>query len=311
MLDPSLYNMICEMITKALKPDQIDELGRLLLKKHCSHDILGLDEHITVPARKAAEAFMEACREKSCEEKLLKLLIELEGSQLLGKAVHFDGLEEMMNAMMRSGFVYDAKKRRIRRMKEDPLEMPGWGSLRDGKRYEISIVSVDIVGNSALVKKHGMKKAEKLYYRFWSFLRRVMEVYDGRIWNWAGDGGIIAFSFKGHQQRAVLFAMELQRLIPVFNADPDKKISDSITLRLGLDCGKMKFSSDTGQIVSETINYAAHLEKSFAEAGGIALSGKMANSLPKKLREMFVSDGVFEEQEAFRFRDDSLVGSKV
>jgi class 3 adenylate cyclase len=298
MLDPWLYNCIAEMLTKSMSSDQIDEMGCLLMDHHCSHTILGIDNHITVSARKAAGAFLAECVGNKCEEKLLKFLVEIDGSPLLGKPVQLKGIEELMNAMARSGYVYDWKKRKVRSLKEDPQELPGWGALREGKRYDITIASIDIAGSSALVKKHGLKKAEKLYYQFWSFLRRVLSVYDGRIWNWAGDGGIVAFAFKEHQQRSVLCAMELQSLMAIFNADPRKPVQDTIALRIGIDTGKVRFSADTGQIVSEAINYAAHLEKGFTEPGGISISGELAAILPKTLRALCHEKGIYEGRKA-------------
>ncbi|ADK80146.1 putative adenylate/guanylate cyclase [Sediminispirochaeta smaragdinae DSM 11293] len=302
MLDPSLHNHIAEMMTKSLKPDQIDELGCLLMNHYCSHTILGLDSHITVPTRKAATAFIQECEQKGYEERLLKLLIEIDGNQLLGKTVNLEGIEEMRNMMLYSGLVYDEKKRKIRKLREDPSELSNWGALKQGKRYDMTIASVDIVGNSAIVKKHGIKKAEKLYFRFWAFLRKVLEDYDGRIWNWAGDGGILAFTFKGHQQRAVMFALEVQSLIGVFNASPDKPVNEIIRLRIGLDTGKIKFADETGQIVSETINYAAHLEKNGTDPGSISVSDELIGSLPKSLRALFKGNGVFEERKTWKYK---------
>ncbi len=301
MLDPWLYNCVAEMLTRAMKPDQIDEVGCLLMKHHCSHTVLGLDKHITVPTRKAATALLDECIDKGCEERLLKFLVEIDGTPLLGKVVQLDSIEELLSAMARSGYVYDEKKRKIRSLKEDILELTSWGALKEGRYYDITTVSVDIAGSSAIVKKHGMKKAEKLYFHFWSFLRRILAVYDGRIWNWAGDGGIIAFTFKRHQQRALMFAVELQSLMELFNADPERPVNEKLRLRIGLDCGRIKYLSDTGQIVSETINYAAHLEKSFTAPGGISASAELIAAVPASLKAMFKSAGSFEGRRAWRY----------
>jgi class 3 adenylate cyclase len=300
MLDPWLYNCVAEMITRAMKPDQIDEAGCLLMKHYCSHTLLGIDKHITVSTRKAAAALLNECIEKGYEERLLKFLVEIDGNPLLGKVVQLDGIEELLSAMARSGYIYDEKKRKIRVLKEDIRELTGWGALKVGRYYDITVVSIDIAGSSAIVKKHGMKKAERLYFHFWSFLRRILAVYDGRIWNWAGDGGIIAFTFKGHQKRALMFALELQSLMELFNSDPDRPVNEAIRLRMGLDWGKIKYLSDTGQIVSETINYAAHLEKGFTSPGGISASAELITAVPGSLKAMFRSGGTFEGRKAWR-----------
>jgi class 3 adenylate cyclase len=298
MLDPGITNNVIEMLSKNLKPDQINEIGKLIIKKFDMYEILGIDHHITISKRKAAATLIEQCSSEKCEDQLLKLLIDLDGSDLAGQTVSFAELEVVMNDLAKQGYVYDYKKRKMKRIKEDVDELPNWGVLRAGKTYEMTIVSLDIVGNSKLVKDHGLKKAEKLYFQFWSFLRRVLAVYDGRIWHWAGDGGILAFTFKTHSIRAVMFAMEIQHLLPVFNMDPERPISDELTLRVALDTGKIKFDDDTGKIVSDTINYAAHLEKSFTGPGCISVSEKVLKLLPEGMRAYFSGTAEFEGRKA-------------
>mgnify|MGYP006290942935 CR=1 FL=1 len=298
MLDPTLRNTIIEMLSEELTPDQIDEIGGFLIKNHSAHSSLGIGDHITVSSRKAATALVEECADKRCEEKLFKFIIELDGEKLLGKPVALRDLERLLNQLAKTGYVYDQKKRRLKKIREAVDDMPNWGALKHGREYEVSVGSVDIVGSSSLVRKHGHRKMEKLYYEFWVLLRRVLSVYDGRIWGWQGDGGLVAFAFRRHQERAVLFAMELQQLMKVFNVNPGKPIPDDIELRIGLDAGMVKYQDDTGQIISDTINYAAHLEKSFTSPGGITISKELLDSVPREMLRHFNEKGEFEGRTA-------------
>src|SRR6056297_147473 len=299
MLDPVLLNDMTEMLTKHLKPNQIDEIGRMLFKRYNSHEKLGIDDHITIPRRKSAEALIDECLASKKEEELIKCLIELDGSDLLGKTVAFDSIETFMKDIVSSGYLYDFKKRKIRILKGDQDELSNWGALREGKNYEVTVASIDIVDNSALVKKYGMKKIEKVYAKFWSLLRRILAVYDGRTWSWSGDGGLVAFTFKEHPTRAVLFALELQNVLSVFNVDPSLQIDEPISLRIGLDTGKLKFTQNTGQIVSETINYAAPLEKTFTSPGKVSISKELYLRISKNLQSIFDCEGEFEGRTAF------------
>lgn len=298
MLDPTLSNTIIEMLSKELKADQIDEIGRFLIKGHSAHTTLGLNNHITVTPRKAAVALVDECTDNNREEELVKFLIEIDGEKLLGRKVELNDLETLMNGLARSGYIYDPKKRKLKSIKASAEEMPNWGALKNGKQYEVSIGSLDIVGSSDLVKRHGQKKMEKLYFEFWNLLRRTLTQYDGRIWSWQGDGGLVAFALKRHQERAVLWALELQQLIKVFNANPRTSISDDIELRIGLDTGKVKYQEDTGRIISDTINYAAHLEKSFANPGGITISKELLDAVPQEMVHHFSEKGEFEGRTA-------------
>ena len=81
----------------------------------------------------------------------------------------------------------------------------------------------------------------------WEFLKGKLDRWEGRIWNWAGDGGIVAFRGEENVPRAVSCGMEILSALPVFNMQPDKPIKDEIYLRIALDFGPLKFFSDTGK----------------------------------------------------------------
>lgn len=299
MLDKSLQAELVEILASNFNPVQIDEIGSLFEKNYNSHTILGMKDHITVPIRKGANALVDFCIQKKCDDELVSVLVETDGSKMMGKQVNIPEIEEFLSKLAEYGYIYDYKNRKVRKIKEDVMDLPNWGSLRDGKQYDVTVGSIDIVGNSALVNKHGIKKMEKMYFRFWNFLRRLLRVYDGRIWSWAGDGGIMAFTFKGHEVRAVQCALEIQALLSVFNLDPDKSIPDDIQTRIGLDSGKIKFFEDTGRIISDTINFAAHLEKQFTPPKGIAVSESVRENMPKKLKELFCTEDTFEEKRVY------------
>jgi class 3 adenylate cyclase len=299
MLDKTLKAHLIEMIASNFTLPQIDELGSLFHPNYTSHERLGIDNHITAPLRKSADALVDFCIEKGCDDELVKVIIEMDGKKMMGKTITIPQLEEFLVELAHYGFIYDAKKRKLRKTKDDPLDMPNWGSLREGREYEMTLLSADIVNNSELVSQFGMKKMEKMYFHLWNFLRRVLSTYGGRIWNWAGDGGIIAFTFKKHAIRAVQYALEVQSLVPVFNTDPDNPIPEDIQLRIGVDSGMVKYSEDTGRIVSETINFAAHLEKQFTQPGGIAVSGTVMEQLPEKIQAIFCNQDNFEDRDVY------------
>ncbi|MDA3812443.1 MAG: hypothetical protein PF518_19165 [Spirochaetaceae bacterium] len=197
------------------------------------------------------------------------------------------------------GYSYNPLKRKLVHGKEDPMDLKNWGALKEGKSYNMTILSLDIVENSRLVKKYGTSKMKKLYASLWVFLKERLSSYNGRIWTWAGDGGLIAFTAKNHLIHGVKFAMEIQNLMILFNYDPSFPLKEPIKLRMGLDTGKIPFSFSTGQIVSEVINYAAHLEKGISTPGSIAVSSRVYNGMGKGYGAFFESKGEFEGDNSY------------
>ncbi len=294
MLDTALEKDIIELLASNLKTAQIEEMGRLIFGKFDVHTYLQASRHITIQPRRAAEALLQNCRSEDCYQKLIHLLVETDGSQLMGRQVSLDGIERLLENLTKLGVVYDFDKRRVISAKTDRSELANWGSLRDGRSYDVTVCSIDIVDNSKLVKQHGRRKVQKLYFGFRQLLTEKLKKYNGRIWTWNGDGGLVAFTFKEHEVRAVQFALELQKTLPVFNSVPEKGIDAEVSLRIGLDAGKLRFATNTGAIVSEIINFAAHLEKQVTPEGHVAVSDTVFAQLPPKLGAAFAVARQFE-----------------
>jgi class 3 adenylate cyclase len=102
---------------------------------------------------------------------------------------------------------------------------------------------------------------------------------------------------KDDSVRAVQCALEIQAAMPIFNARPENPISEPIAVRIGMDRGTVRYMNDTGHIISETINFASHMEKSATEPGHVSISDTIAERLPESLRDIFDPAGTFEGRE--------------
>ena len=182
----------------------------------------------------------------------------------------------------------------VKPAKPNGRTLVSWGALRDGREYPLAIASIDICQNSELVKKHTPKVMEQVYYRLWEFLKARLDTWEGRIWSWAGDGGILAFRGEENVARAVSCCLEILASLSVFNMQPDKPIKDAICFRIALDFGPLKFFSDTGKIVSEVINYAAHLEKKGTKPSKLSISDEVHARLSPAMQKMFDEEMSFE-----------------
>jgi class 3 adenylate cyclase len=299
MLEPSVRNDLIEILSLNFTTKELSELGRLLFKDYDAHAWMDVRKHITISPRKHAEFLTDLCERRRKTKRFIKLLIELDDRIVLGKHLTINGIEFFLHHLALQGYTYDPRSRKILDCTHDRQELTNWGSLLDNKIYDIAVMSIDIVGNSKLVKRHGIRTMESFYYQFWRFLKDKLELYDGRLWSWAGDGGICAFTFKDHVDRAVLFAVDLQNGMSVFNMRPGKPIKENIETRIGIDCGKVKFFSNTGRIVSDTVNYAAHLEKRSTDPGKITITEKVYRTLDPSITSIFVKGDSFEGRECW------------
>jgi class 3 adenylate cyclase len=299
VLDISLKQEVIEILAATFKANEINEIGVILFRNFDLHQVSGTRSIETISSRRAATILVEFCMDKKGETALLEFLIQIEDSVFLGHNVSVEGLETFLLKLSQYGYFYNPVKRKIVSGKNDPMDMKNWGALKEGKSYGMTILSLDIVENSRLVKKYGSGKMKKLYASLWTFLRERLVSYNGRIWSWAGDGGLIAFAMKKHLIHSVKFAMEVQTLMLLLNHDPSYPLKEPILLRIGMDTGKVPFSFNTGEIVSEVINCAAHIEKGVCLPGHIAVSARVYEAMGNGFGDFFVSSGQFEGEESY------------
>ncbi len=299
MVDLALLHETAELISRTFRADDIEAIGRLIFKSFDCHKLAGKSSHITLSSRKCAVILVDYCNEEKRLFDLIQLLIQLDGSTMNGKLVSVEGLEGYLYKLTQTGIYYDFRKRKVLRSKKEIDDLINWGSLKEGKEYPLTLFSVDIVNNSKLVLKHGSNIMEKVYFQLKSFLVKKLYEYDGRLWNFAGDGGLAAFAFKGQVTRSVLCALDIQYSLPLFNINPVIQLTDTINLRIGIDTGKVKFFNQTGNIVSDVINFAAHLEKYEAKPGGVSISESVLKQLDKKIARLFPQKSTFEGKSVF------------
>ena len=298
MLDDALATDLAEMLGRSLTFNDIEAVGGRIFGCYNTHRLENVAASMSVSPLTAARRLMAECEKhgKVCE--LIAFVAQLDGNLLNGRTVELLNLESFLYRLSLTGRYFDYHKRKLVAVAADRSLMPSWGALRDGKEYPIVVVSVDICGNSRLVKKHSPRVMEKVYYALWDYLRQRLAPCDGRIWSWAGDGGILAFRYQKDTSPAVLCCLEILLSLPAFNLR-NKPIKDDVVLRIGMDAGSVKFMTDTGRIVSEVVNYAAHLEKKGTEPWGLSVSDAVYGGLTPAIKRLFCAKQQFEGRAAW------------
>lgn len=299
MFDLTLIKDLTEMIGKSLTFPDIETIGGYFFKNYSTHRLENLPEELTVSPLKASSRLVSECENQGKLKELFAFIIELDGNPINGHKARLIGLENLLYRLSRTGIYFDFDRRKFVQFDQDKRLMPNWGALKDNKEYPMIVASVDICGNSELVKKYKPSIMEKVYYKLWGFLNNKLRVYDGRIWHWAGDGGLIAFRDEKGPYDAVCCCLEILLSLPVFNSYPSKPIEEPIHMRIGMDSGLIRFFNDTGRIVSDVINYAAHLEKRATESNGLSISEDMYRELNPQTQEHFKRKIEFEGKSAY------------
>jgi hypothetical protein len=181
VLEPAIRNDLVELLAANFKTDEVNELGGLILGSFDSNEVSGTKNHISLSSRKSAKLLVDQCEHGGQLPALLKLVVEVDDGTVNGRSVRIHGLETFLGKLLRAGIHYDFKTRRIINSCKEPGELVNWGCLKEGREYDTAVISLDIADSSALVRKHGLRKMERLYFGLWGFLREKLAVTDGRI----------------------------------------------------------------------------------------------------------------------------------
>jgi adenylate cyclase len=151
------------------------------------------------------------------------------------------------------------------------------------ERRLTAILAADVIGYSRLMGADEAGTLAALKKIRADFIDRKIGEHQGRTFKLIGDGMLAEFPSVVN---AVACAAELQRGLQERNADvpPDRRIE----FRVGVNLGDVIVDGD--DIYGDGVNVAARLE-SFAEPGGIAVSGSVRDHVGNRLDLQFEDRG--------------------
>ena len=283
---PAVIHKIIEILGNNFSYEEIIVIGQ---RNEDDFNIHIADNHygrLRLQPHIAAEYLTTHFRDNGRLEDIVKFLLYLDCGSLNGRDVCISELESLLTTLRRSGVGYDFKTREFFSLESDNGRHQWEKCLKENKEYEFSFVSVDTVDSSQLSVTEQRPMLDQTYNSLHHFITTTALKYDGSLWSWQGDGGLLAFWGKSHSTSALFFCFEILGFLPVFNLK-DSRINRDIKLRFGIDSGSAVYKSDKGSIISKAINFAAHLEKKCTDKNSITISSSVYSVLNKKQKKYF------------------------
>lgn len=291
MIPETLILPINNLIATNYSPEEIDLIGCQLEPRFNSHFHSGEPFGITLRPAQAAKSLVTYFQKKGMLDKLIPVLIRTENDiSIIDRTLKLEGLNDFLQKLSNAGLAYDSGSNTIIEARRED-DLVSWGYLKEGETYDFAFLSVDIVGNSEIQKKYPKEDIELVYSNLLSFLQSNITKYKGKIWSWAGDGGLVAFHLGNPSRDSVRCAVNIYLGMVLFNLSPKQnKFKEPIRLRIASHEGAASYREDKGKILSEAINYVAHLEKKGTPTNGIAISSSVYNLLDPRLKQIFIRD---------------------
>ena len=170
----------------------------------------------------------------------------------------------------------------------------GWHEITEGNEYTFCFMFIELDGQRELKSHFGKEQLSGFTGSFRNYIAGQAAKINGKIWMWMDFGGLILIPFDGKKVDAIQLSMELvvDRLLISIEQNFDRIISYRIALHIGNT--EYKPRSETGNIVSDTINSIFHLGQKFSKPGSFVMTDRLFEFIPENLEDCFIDEGIYE-----------------
>ncbi len=194
---------------------------------------------------------------------------------------------------------------------EDPVEeekeslhsVTNWDLIKAGNSYSFIFMLIEIDIIEEWISNSGKAHLDNIMSYFYKHLDSIIKPLNGKIWIKTGYGALVLFPYAGSAAPVIIesFKLILNRIIISAEVYPFKTI---LSYKIALDIGTTKYqtSGNTGNIVSDSVNYIFHLGNQYAERGNFYLTNRIYSDIPPGLLEYFVISGNFQGKTIHRMK---------
>jgi len=273
---------------------------RRILPNYDIHESTGFPTSVPVPNKEAARQIVQDMIDTGMFLPFVSLLMEVDRAGFVGRRYRIPRVQDILAEVTDEGYSYD-EQRRVFVENSEHRKTKNWGVLRPGEMYTFAFLRMDIVGNSELVRVHGMERVSEAYAEVRGLITRTLDRRNGRIWSWEGDGGLAAFYTDDINSAAVSTAMELLHELFLYNLLHNGLDTD-IHMRLAVHSGQTQYQDTTNEISSEVIKKVLRIEAEHTERDSLTISETVYASLDPILAGLFTvcASGVSGTQYNYR-----------
>lgn len=231
-------------------------------------------------------------------------MIRREGYGGSGGIIALKGKDQLITELKSKGFVFDSEKGVF--VRDQANEKTGdWGYLVEGTEYRVSLLSIDIVSSSALIRTNVKVDIESTIRSFREFVTSTVEYYNGRLWAWHGDGGLAAFASDNAPVECVMSGLSLIAKLPIYNITKNElRPENLLRIRLAGHNGQVLYYSDTNRISGDDIDRVSAIESNSAEPNSIVLSDSVYSVIPAEMQKYFFR--IDSDEEGFLYQNYAL-----
>ena len=282
----NLQNLLVRSLAESVNVDTMEALSKELIHNYDLHQRTGFPVNMPIPNRDAARQIMNDLNNLEIIPHFVSFLININTNGYFGRKVRVAYIREIVKELYEHGFIYDQINKVF---VEDPMmrKTRNWGVLRNNDEYIITFLRLDIVGNSELVRKYPEEVIKATYSDLFSIVEQSIEKRNGRIWNWEGDGGLVAFFFANKNLLGTLSAMEILHELFLYN-QLLCKLENPLGVRMALHSGFCNYTENIEDLKkNEAVKLIIDIESNYTKPNSLSLSSNVYKALDNELSKHF------------------------
>ena len=243
----------------SLTVDMMIRFAMLVNPKYNFYGRTGLKEGMPIPNQNAAQRVVQDMIQDGFYIDFVELLLQIDAKGYMGRRYTLHGLNNVVTELANEGYSFDKVSGRFFENQRERIS-PNWGRLLEGDERKMTVLRLDIVGNSELVRNNPHKKIEKAYADVRQIMVRAVTDRLGRLWSWEGDGALAVFLFDQIEQMAIFAGMEILHELFFYNRVRNP-LGGPVNVRLGAHIGMVRYSAnELERQKNETVKQATALE---------------------------------------------------
>lgn len=288
-----LKRLLVEDLTRSFTTSELQHLLDRINRDNLSlYNLTGYPANSIIPGREASKQIVDYCHKSGRFTRLLDIFIHVAQHGFRGESVHFNNIKQIVKEMAGCGYIYRKDLKKVVKVEANSIRND-WGFLEENKVYNFCFVSIDICGNSRMVRKYNIDDIRTTYLNFKNMVNKIAQSHNGRIWSWEGDGGLLAFHIKDIVNDALFASIEILSAMVVFNSTQNM-LNEPIKIRIGINGGAARYKKETATVTSDAVEKARDIEKHHTRVMTISISKHTFQHVHVILRKYFqeaVDDG--------------------
>jgi hypothetical protein len=278
---------VISTLYRSLGMEMTLRMARSLIEGYNINERMGFPPSVPVPVQDAANRVVMDLYDAGLFLELVEWLVKVDHHGFMGKQLPIVGIDEIIEGVKADGYLLDSESGTFY---EDSRKQRtrGWGRLRAGNEYPITLLHFDIARNSSLVRANAAQDVERVYETLRSLFTWIVEKRRGRVWDWQGDGGLAAFQYGHPNMSAVLCGIELLDELCVFNIT-ENPLDREILVRTAVHAGFIRYTEvQTDLMRDEVVKEIEEIEHEYTPINSLSVSATVAPYIDGVIKDCFM-----------------------